>query len=144
VATWRRWEHGSGLPLATRIPSIASALAVPVDALFVEQGWAALDSIRLTPEALERINKGGQPVIDELERMLSSHFRTALANATPFVDDIPLGFDVRRRRTRAEVLADQSVRLTKLRASRPPVRQHLQSCGSMAEPRALLAFDSPM
>src|SRR4051812_37376400 len=60
VATWRRWEHGRALPLATRISSIASALGVPVHALYVPEGWAAIGAVHVCPETLERVRREGR------------------------------------------------------------------------------------
>ena len=119
VATWRAWEHGTALPLVTRIPRIASAMAVNAAELFVPKGSAFVATVCIGPEALARVRREGRPAVEEIADQVSGRLLPRLWSARPLLDNVPVGLDVRRstgrRRSRAEVLALDRERLEGLR-----------------------------
>ncbi len=118
---WGNWESGRHLPALTRGGAIARALDVPLEALFIEDGFCPLPVFVLSPESLRRLahKPSREAVLDELTAVLSGHLRAALEQAEP-LKPAPRR---RRRRTREEVLAAQASSLAKLRREHPAKRK---------------------
>lgn len=110
TASWREWEHGRALPRVWRVPSIASAIGCDVGELFLAPGWCHLGTVVVSPASLERLEREGAPVVEELAALVSSRLIAALQRAQPLLDDTTVGVDIRctsgRRRSRIDALLE--------------------------------------
>ena len=96
--------EGSKRPRLERGAKIASALAVPVAALFAEE--VVLAEVRLSHETLEQVRLEGRPACREAAERLASRLEPLIwQEATRKPVDIRPGARPKRRRSRAEVLA---------------------------------------
>jgi DNA-binding XRE family transcriptional regulator len=103
VTAWNCWERGDKVPLLIRAPKIASALCVPVAALFRSD---VIAEVVVSAETVQRIREGGRPACVETAGRLASQLEPVLleaANRRPV--DLSPGARPKRRRSRAEVLA---------------------------------------
>jgi transcriptional regulator with XRE-family HTH domain len=112
VRTWARWESGERFPEAWRLPSIARALDVSLEALFAPDGYAVLPTIWLDESDLSCLAEGGQEARELAVALCTERIREAIAVIGP-LGSARAGAGVRRRRTRTEVL-HQAPRLEEL------------------------------
>ena len=121
TGTIRVWEEGSHAPSSWRLPRLAKALGVPLEALFSDPDCAVLATFIVGPESLRRLRgPGREQALSELHSLLSSQIRLELERAEPVVDAKQA--DVRRRRTREQILSAQATRLEGLKAAEKRAR----------------------
>lgn len=109
VTTWNKWERGQATPKLSRGHDIASALAVPVIALFTDQ--VAIADVVLMPETVARIRKEGRSAAAETAQRLAQQLEPAIYDAaTRKPVDTRAGARAKPRKTRAERLAELNAR----------------------------------
>lgn len=112
------------MPLPESLDRIARAVSVPLEALFCEDGYCPLATFVIGPESLARLHGPDRArVLDELQAVLSSQIRMELEKASPLLP--PVSGDVRRRRTREQVLAAQTERLKALNQAKRSTRRQI-------------------
>lgn len=115
-STWQRWELGERVPRSASFPVIARALGIPLESLFCDDGYVPLATFVLSPDSLTRLTdpRTREATLDELHGVLSAQIRAELERAAPLA--APRSADVRKRRTREQLLAAQKTRLDALNA----------------------------
>ncbi len=115
TATLQRWELGAHMPRPESAARIAPALGIPVARLFTDE--LVLAEVRVSAETLDRVKREGAPAAREAAKRIAQGLEALLlAEATRPPVDVSPGARPKRRRSRAEVLADQSARLAALKA----------------------------
>jgi len=102
VQAWRRWEQGRNAPRPDKIPRIAAALGVPVEALFVPDGMVAVTAVNLSPEAVARVRKQGLAEAERLAELVAAQLPALIVQACR---KPKTGSRGKPRRTRAEKLS---------------------------------------
>jgi transcriptional regulator with XRE-family HTH domain len=101
--TFMSWEAGRTQPLLPKAGPIASALGVPVGALFNEHVAA---EVVVSPETVERIRREGREACREVAKRLADQLEPVIwAHATTPAPDTRPGARPKPRRTKAERLA---------------------------------------
>ena len=101
TATVGTWESGTQTPKAWRIGSIAAALGVPVEALFVPDGMVAVTAVNLSAEAVARVRKQGLVEAERLAALVAAQLPALIVQACR---KPKTGSRGKPRRTRAEKL----------------------------------------
>ena len=103
--TWGRWESGAHAPTPDKVPRIARALGVSLEALFLPDGWRAVTAVNLTPEAVDRVRSRGLPEAEGLATLVAAQLPSLILEACRPSANPKRGTRAKPRRTRAEVLA---------------------------------------
>lgn len=113
VESLRRWEYAARAPQTFRLPRIAGALSVPLEALFCEDGFVPLATFVLSPESVARLTSPAtrEQALEQLHAALSAQLRLELERAQPLK---PARARARRRRSREELLLAQARRFEAL------------------------------
>lgn len=74
-------------------------------ALFVDDGWAAVTDVVLTPEAVARVRSNGAPEAERLAQLVAAQLPALILEACRKPRPVKKGSRAKPRRTRAEVLA---------------------------------------
>jgi|SRR5579872_37639 len=102
--TLGRWESGRTKPDLTRAGAIASALGVPVAALFTDELVVA--EVVVSAETVERIRQEGREAAAEVATRLAAQLEPAIyAAATRPARDTRPGARAKPRQSRAERIA---------------------------------------
>jgi len=123
ISSWRAWEAGTKQPRLIRGLAIASALNVPVAALFRD---GVVADVVVSADTVQRIRAEGRAACEEVARRLASQLEPAIYEmATRKPRDISAGSRARPRRTRVEKLAGveqaNAMRRAALERRRQPV-----------------------
>lgn len=105
ATSWNKWERGDVTPKLWRGHDIASALNVPVIALFTDE--LAIADVVLGSVTLADIRTNGRPACEAAAQRLAAQLEPAIWQAAtrPAVSTRP-GARAKPRRTRVEQLAD--------------------------------------
>jgi transcriptional regulator with XRE-family HTH domain len=105
TTTWNNWERGLKRPASARIGAIASALGIPVSALYVGDGYTAVTEVVLSPESVERVRTEGDLAAQELAALVAAQLPALILNACQPSRAKPARKALRRRRSRDEIRA---------------------------------------
>jgi transcriptional regulator with XRE-family HTH domain len=103
VTSWRNWEAGRKAPRLVRGQAIASALGVPMAALFRSNVVA---EVVVSDETVQRIRSEGRGACADVAKRLAAQLEPAIYEAaTRKPADLRAGVRAKPRRSRAQVLA---------------------------------------
>lgn len=102
ISTWRAWERGHKTPRLLRGAAIASALGVPVAALFRDDVVA---EVVLSPTTIEAVRANGREECDRVAQRLAQQLVPAIWEAaTKPLRAVSTPDRAKPRRTRAQVI----------------------------------------